>query len=461
MAFSKIFRGALTPLVIVALLFASGCGGPTDAERAAAEPVTITVWRVFDDDSTLRDAMAAYRELHKNVSFEYRTLRYEEYQDELLRAFAEGTGPDVFSLHNTWIGQYESLILPLPKTLAIPFTETRGTIKKETVTTIREEPSMTVREMETAFVDAVADDLVRDYRPNPKQEAEKRIFGIPYSVDTLALFYNKELYNAAGVTTPPATWTDFQAATEKLTTVGANDALLQSGAALGTSRNVERAFDVLSLLMMQNGTPMADERGNATFSRELDDKSLPGADALRFYVEFSNPLKSVYSWNAEQPSSFDAFVSGKTAMFLGYAYHLPLIRARAPKLDFGVAPVPQISEGRTVNYANYWVETVSQATEHKDWAWDFIQFAAGADQVDAYLKKAGKPTALRGLIGEQLVDDDLAVFAGQLLTAKSWYTGDDAAAAEGAFLDLVDAAVAGGELDRLIRDAQNKVNQTL
>lgn len=452
------------PFLLVAVTLVStgaGCGGPSAAEIAAGQPVTITIWRVFDDDDTLKEAMNAYRELHKNVSFDYRTLRFDEYQDELLRAFAEGTGPDVFSIHNSWIGQYESLILPLPDSLTIPYSEIRGTIKKETVITLKEEPTMTIREIETNFVDAVADDVVRDYQPNPKEEAEERIFGIPYSVDTLALFYNKDLLNAAGIAEAPKTWEEFQDDVELLTTIGANDAIVQSGAAIGTSRNVERAFDILSLLMMQNGTVMADSRGNATFGNELDDNSLPGADAVRFYAEFADPLKSVYSWNAEQPGSFDSFASGKTAMFLGYSYHIPLIRSRSPKLDFGIAPVPQISTGRTVNYANYWVETVSKSTANPDWAWDFIQFAAEADQVDAYLAAAGKPTALRSLINGQLLDDDLAVFVGQLLTAKSWYLGDDAAVAEAAFLDLIDATLAGGELERLIRDAQNKVNQTL
>lgn len=457
------FKKSIGALALASLLVTTGqgCGGPSAAELAAAQPVTITIWRVFDSDDTLKEAMNAYRELHSNVSFDYRTLRYDEYQDELLRALAEGTGPDIFSIHNDWIGQYESLILPLPKTLTIPYSEVRGTIKKETVVTLREEPSLTIRELETNFVDAVADDVVRDYQPNPKEEAEERIFGIPYSVDTLALFYNKDLLNTAGIAEAPTTWEEFQGDVELLTTIGANDAIVQSGAAIGTSRNVERAFDVLSLLMMQNGTVMADSRGNASFANELDDRTLPGADAVRFYVEFADPLKSVYTWNADQPGSFDAFTSGKTAMFLGYSYHIPLIRARSPKLDFGVAPVPQVAPGRTVNYANYWVETVSKSTEHEDWAWDFIQFAAEADQVDAYLAEAGKPTALRSLIDEQLIDDDLAVFAGQLLTARSWYLGDDASVAEAAFLDLIDAAAAGGELERIIRDAQNKVNQTL
>lgn len=457
------FQKSIAGLGLLALLVTSGagCGGPTKAELEASKPVKLTIWRVFDTDDSLSAAMKAYQAIHKNVSFEYRTLRYDEYESELLHAFAEGTGPDIFSLNSNWLGEYESLALPLPKSLSIPYTEIRGTIKKETVVTIKEEPTITQRQLKSDYIDVIADMVIRPYKPNPKLEAEDRIWGLPLAVDTLALFYNKELLNSAGIAEPPKTWTQFQEDVAKLTTIGPNDTIVQSGAAIGSSENVERAFDILSLLMMQNGTVMTDDNGNPKFATELEDGSVPGLDATRFYSDFANPLKSVYAWNADQPSSFEAFTSGKTAMFLGYSYHIPLIRTQAPKLDFGIAAVPQISEGRTVNYANFWIETVAKATKNSNWAWDFIQFAAEADQAKGYLEVTNKPTALRSLISEQLQDEDLAVFASQLLTAKSWYKGNDASVAETAFLELIDGTIAGGELETLIRTAQSKVNQTM
>ncbi len=455
------FQKSIAVLGLAALLVTSGCGGPTKAELEAAKPVKLTIWRVFDTSESFDATMAAYQALHKNVSFEYRTLRYDEYESELLHAFAEGKGPDIFSLNSNWIGEYESLALPLPKSLSIPYTETRGTIKKETIVTIKEEPTITQRQLKTDYIDAVADMVIRPYQPNPKLEAEDRIWGLPLSVDTLALFYNKDLLNAAGIAEPPKTWTTFQEDVAKLTTIGPNDTIVQSGAAIGSSTNVERAFDILSLLMMQNGTKMTDDNGNPKFASQLEDKSVPGADATRFYSDFANPLKSVYTWNADQPSSFEAFTSGKTAMFLGYSYHISLIKTQAPKLDFGIAVAPQISAGRTVNYANFWIETVSKATKSSNWAWDFIQFAAKAEQAKTYLDVTKKPTALRSLITEQLQDEDLSIFATQLLTAKSWYKGDDASVAETAILELIDGTIAGEELEVIIRNAQSKVDQTM
>jgi multiple sugar transport system substrate-binding protein len=455
-----LFRRLCATLFFPLVLLGAGCGGSSAAEILATTPVTLTVWRVFDDDSTLAGIMSAYQSLHPNVSFEYRELRYDEYEDELIRALAEGEGPDIFSLHHTWLGKYESLIEPLPSSLTIPYSETRGTIKKETVYTVQEEPTISQRELKSNYVDVVVADVIRSYQSNSKEKAEEKIFGLPLGMDSLALYYNKDLLDAAGIAQPPATWTQFQDQVTQLTQMNSSDSIVQAGAAIGTSDNVERAFDLLSVLMMQNGTQMTDSRGRATFASETDAGFL-GGEAVRFYTDFANPLKAVYTWNAQMPDSFDAFVSGNTAFFFGYSYHRAFMEAANSKLDVAVAALPQIDGGKVVNYANYWVETVAKSSDAGDWAWDFIQFAADEAHVVSYLQAARKPAALRSLISTQLEDETLSIFAGQTLTADSWYRGSDAAVAQEAMLDLIDAFLSGEEQERALKDAQNKVNQSL
>lgn len=447
-------------LMLGMALFGAGCAGPSQAQQLASAPVTLKIWEVFEDESAYTDILNAYRAIHPNVSFEYSQKRLEEYEDELLHAFAQGKGPDIFSLHNTWIGEYSGLIEPLPPSIKIPYSQTRGTIKKETVYVLREDPTLSLRALKNDFVDAVVKDVVRAYRPNTNTTPQDRIFGLPLSVDTLALFYNRDLLNAAGIAEPPLTWSAFQEQVTTLTRVEDNSQVIQSGAAIGTGKNVERATDILNLLMLQNGVTLADDRGVSTFSEKNGGSEL-AADALQFYTDFANPLKQVYTWNDKQPSSFDAFVSGKTAFFFGYSYHAPLIKAQSPKLNFAIAPAPQIEGGKIVNYANYWVQAVAKQTNHKDWAWDFVQFATGKDQAASYLETAKKPAARRGLIATQLEDEVLSVFSSQTLTSESWYRGSDAQAMEKAFLDLIEAALSGAEIERELVTAQNKINQTL
>lgn len=128
-------------LLIVLLITIIGCG-QSKAEKEAASPVTLKAWAVFEDQDAITNLMDAYRKVHSNVSFDLRLLRYDEYEDELWQAFAVGEGPDIFSIHNTWIGEYKELISPLPSSLTIPYTETKGNLKKETITVLRTEKTL-------------------------------------------------------------------------------------------------------------------------------------------------------------------------------------------------------------------------------------------------------------------------------------------------------------------------------
>jgi multiple sugar transport system substrate-binding protein len=291
-----------------------------------------------------------------------------------------------------------------------------------------------------------------------------KIYGFPLSVDSLALFYNKDLLSAAGIATPPDDWTEFLSDVEKLTQYDDAGNIKQSGAAIGTADNVERATDILSLLMIQNGTQMTDDQGRVAFHLIPDGTPadiFPGLDAVEFYTDFSDPTKKAYAWNTSMPSSFEAFTTGKTAFFFGYSYHLPLIRTAAPKLNFAVSGMPQIAGGKVANFANYWVEGVSKDTKNADWAWDFLAFAASQKQVSSYLAAASKPTALRNLINTQLESEDLNPFASQVLTAESWYHGLDVSATDKAFKNLITAIAANPEKpEKALTDAAKKVSQT-
>ena len=146
----------------------------------------------------------------------------------------------------------------------------------------------------------------------------------------------------------------------------------------------------------------------------------------------------------------------------GYSYHLPTILAQAPKLNFAIAKLPQIEGNTPVNFANYWLETVSSKSKNLNEAWDFIQFETRAEQAKTYLAKVKRPTALRALINEQIDDNDIGIFASQILTAKSWYNGADSAAAEKIFGEMIDDTVlTQDKTEALINLAASKVQQTM
>ena len=460
-------RNRLASIVLLAALVVSGAGcfsSGLQTPPASSKPLTLTYWRVLDDGDSYDEIINAYRALHPNVTINYRKLRLEEYESELINALAEDRGPDILSLHNDWIRAYQSKLLPAPATVKMPFREVQG-LQKNQVWVEKTLPVITTAQVRDQFVDQVAHDVViKGQSSDPKKGLVDQLWGLPMALDTMVLYYNKDILNAGGIPTAATTWAEFQDHVKRLTRYDAQGKLVKPAAGIGTSKNVERSFDLLSLLMMQNGAQMADANGIPSFNRTPPDVTRdtpPGVEALIFYTDFANPAKEVFTWDDTQPNSYDAFISGKTAYFFGYSYHLARIRAQAPKLNFGVTNIPQIDPAAKVNYANYWVEAVSKKTKNPDAAWDFVQFAAKADQVKTYLAKTAKPTALRSLVNTQLSDPDLSVFASQVLTAKSWYTGSNIKATEAAFDEMIDTTLSGAEPNRTINNAAQVISQTI
>lgn len=465
MRFPKFLAAA--SMVSMLLTMGAGCFG-TSSSTATSSKVTLQVWGVFDDDDAWKDIITGYKALHPNVTVEYTKLRFEEYKDQLVRAIAEGKGPDVMAVHNTWIHEFSDLLAPMPDAVTVAHVETQGTLRKEQVLVTTSESTMSMKTLKQNFIPAVVDDVVMPYQETEKSDPVDKIYALPMGVDTLGLFYNQDMLNAAGIPQAPATWADFQEAVKTLTKLDANGKVTQSGVGLGTSSNVERSSDILSVLMMQNGASMVDDRGRVSFNeipvgtpRDVN----PALGAVNFYTDFANPTKEVYTWNESQSSSLDAFVNGKAAMFLGYSYHLPIIRTLAPKLNVGVAPLPQISTAgdvQQVNFANYWAEGVSRDSKYQDYAWSFIEYATDGNNVGSYLSQAGKPTALRSLISDQLNDENIGVFAQELLTAKTWYRGNDIDAAEAAMNQMIDDVLANTYKDPqdAIDTAAKVVSQT-
>lgn len=465
MPIKRLFTG----FVLFATLLTTGAGCFGGSSSATSSKITLKVWGVFDEEDSWKTLIEKYHTLHPNVTVEYTKLRFEEYKDELIRAIAEGKGPDVMAVHNTWLGGFTDLLAPMPDAVNVTHMETQGTLRKESVLVATSESTMSMKTLKSDFVPAVVDDVVMPYVKDSKSDPVDKIYALPMAMDTLALFYNQDMLNAAGIPQPPATWSDFQEAVKSLTKIDTAGKITQSAVGMGTSENVERAPDILSVLMMQNGVEMVDDRGRVTFNdapKGSGNATPPGLGAVQFYTDFANPTKEVYTWNDTMPSSLDAFVNGQTAMFLGYSYHLPIIRTLAPKLNVAVAALPQISTADTtqqVNYGNYWAEGVSKDSANQDYAWNFVLFATDADNVASYLTDAKKPTALRSLIASQLNDEDLGVFASQLLTAKTWYRGLDVDAEEAAMNQLIDDYLAntyGDDPQKAVDNAARVVAQT-
>ena len=409
------------------LIFGLAAAFPGCKSREVDRSAELEFWGVFDDSDVYKELISDFNKVYPKIKVNYYKKQHSTYEKNLLEAMAAGRGPDIMMLHHSWVPRYEDKIWGAPQDL------------------------ISIRNLRDNFVDVVFDDFVVD----------GSIVALPLSVDSLALYYNKDIFNTVGVSQPPKTWEDFLAVVEKITIRSGGGDIIRAGAAIGTARNVNRSTDILSLLMLQSGAQMVDEEKTAiTFNQNIavnGESFNPGETALRFYTDFANPRKPVYTWNDRMHYSIDAFYEGETAMMLNYSYHLPTIRALAPYLNFGVSPMPQIKDSaRDVDYANYWGLTVSRNSSEAEAAWRFIVWLADKENTEKYLELTKKPTARRDLVSWQKNDPDLGVFAEQSLTARSWYQVDNLTI-ETILADMIESTVSG---ETIIKEAISRaVNQ--
>lgn len=428
----KINTSFVLTLFSLSFLGAS-CFGPKAPLEA---PITLTYWRPFEEKSTFDPIIAAYKAIKPNVTIEYKKLKPSEYEDELINAFSLDRGPDIFAIHDYWLPKYQERLAPVPAEI------------------------MTAKQFETDFAEVATVDFVSGGQP----------YAMPLSIDTLALYYNKDHFNQANIPSPPKTWKEFSDDLKLLTKTDDLDNIVRAGAAIGTAKNVNRSMDILSLLMLQNGTEMTDAaHTEATFDQTAQSTNNqavnPGQNALEFYTNFASPRKAdIYTWNPKLDYSIDAFAEGNASMMFNYSFNIKTIKAKVPDLNFGVAPMPQLSDSSTeigakVNLGNYWGEAVSAKSAHQKESWEFIKFLSSKEILTQYLNTTGGPTSRRDMVNEQLEDSTIGAFASQVLTAKSWYK-PDATAVDNIFVQMIDSVNLGSAtIQEAIKTAAQQTNQ--
>ena len=325
---------------------------------------------MFDSAATINQVIEDYKKVRPNVNIYYEKKSKEQYRETLQTQLRAGKGPDIFQFHNTWTLMLENELAPAP-----PDVISAGDLKQK-------------------YYPTVATDL---------RNRTKKIVGVPLGIDGLGFYYNEDLFQAAGISKPPATWQEFAQVAAKLTVKDTSGNIRTAGAALGTANNVDNFSDILALMILQNGGDL---------KNPVNQRS---ADAMEFYTNFAKGQNRV--WDETMPSSTLAFAGGNLAMFFGSSTKAAEIKNTNPLLRFKVAPVPQL-EGGKVGWASYWAVGVSSKIKDKkqlEEAWNFTKYLED-DQtlVKVYSEASKTPSRFIGMpypvitLAQKLASDPVA-----------------------------------------------------
>lgn len=291
----------------------------------------------------------------------------------------------------------------------------------------------------------------RDFKETFAEEGEiflspEGILALPLAIDPLVLYYNRDILNTAGIAKPLSYWDEIYAQAAKLTLRDGAGNITQSTIALGETRNIANAKEILSLLMMQAGTPIIAKVGTQYHSlllENLGQAESPAEAALNFYTQFANPSKLYYSWNRTQPEAQTAFAAGDVAYYIGFAHELSSIRNKAPTLNLGIALMPQSRvSGKAITFGNVRGVAITRGTKNVQAALSVageLVKSKNAAPLSAYL---ALPPARRDLLSGKPSDATLPVFYDSALQARSWL---DPSPEETRviFTDMIDSVTSG------------------
>lgn len=409
--------GALIFLVLFLIVTGNFPGLQKGKERANLE-----LWALYDNQESYRLSIERFSKIYPNVTVSVKEFRNEEtYERELFRSFAAGGGPDIFMVHNASLDKSINFITPAYQ------------------------DRFSLLRLRQLFPDTVERDFSR----------RGFVYALPTSIDTLVLIYNRNILSQAGVVFPPDTWEEFRETVENITRLDENGNITRAGAAIGTSENIPASADILSALMMQLDIRMRSAR-EATFA------NLGGVNALNFYTQFSDPAKTVYTWNSQMTNAVELFAQEKVGMIIDYGRRVPEIRARNPFINLGIHRFPRQSEDNPTAYASYWGYTVNRHSRHRSMAWEFVIFlttdwGAAAD----YLNTTLKPPATRQLIQAVLNQSEFDALARQALIVNSWNQGDNIRVEKTLKKAITEAVNRGKTPLEALRTAQFEITQIL
>jgi len=251
-------------------------------------------------------------------------------------------------------------------------------------------------------------------------------YGVPLVVDPLVLYYNKTTLSSAGVALPPASWEAVNGLAERIT-IRSGAEISQSAIAFGEYDNIENARGIISLLLLQSGTPITivNEFGVRAVLGERTNVGALGLSAtdsaINFYTQFADPAKTVYTWNRARASARQAFLAGDLALYIGYASELPILSNGNPNLSFDMAriPQPQVSSTRAT-FARAYAFAIPKASSNPEGALSTALELTSTAQSLLSADSLSMTPARRVLLTEKQSDKFKAVFYPEALISKGW-----------------------------------------
>lgn len=422
-------------IILGVFTFATFKGGSNNSE------VNVTIWGVipesvmtkFFETDTFVSQIGQYNHIH------YIEKDKDTIGQDFLTSIADGSAPDLLLIPQDMILSEEKRLQPISyKTIP-----------------------------QRSFQDGYVDEARLLLRDNG-------VIGIPFVIDPLVMYWNRSLYTSSGVANPPKYWDEFYNLTKNNNLKDDSGNIKKTFVALGGYTNIKNAKEILSAMLIQSGTPIV-SFSNGTYvplihlSKSDRDASI---SALRYYTDFADPAKEIYSWNRGMVNSERAFTEEKLATYFGFAGELDSIRAKNPNLNFDVTTIPQIRDSKSIStYGNLISFVIPKNATPAQVVSDIsiINILTSDESLKKMTEISYLPPVKRNLLVGNPNDAYLDIFNKSALIANAWYDPSEKET-DLLFKDMVESVASGkdspesaavsaqGQLEILIKNLISKKN---
>lgn len=285
------------------LLALAGCSGGDSGEDSGSSTLTLAGWSLATtpEFQTLADG---FRSVNPDVTIEVKEYDATNYDTQMIADLSAGKAPDIYvqkNLKNFYTYQDGKQLLD--------------------VSDVAGKLGSTVGGLSTYQVDG-------------------KTYAIPYRQDSWVLYYNKELFDKAGVKQPDGSWTwdDYSAAAKELTTKLKNSGSKALGAYQHTWQSTTQGF----ALAQTSGADL--QSGDFGYLKPYYERSLDLQNAGA-QVKFGDATTNTLTYQAQ-------FGKQQAAMMVMGTWYMATLRSQqekgdADKFEWGIAPAPQLTKATT------------------------------------------------------------------------------------------------------------------
>jgi ABC-type glycerol-3-phosphate transport system substrate-binding protein len=393
MIMSLIRKSAFTAVAVVAVATMAACSSSSTSTNATggsstgtASTTTITYWAsdqgssVSDDYTVLNPELAKFQQ-QTGIKVKLEVIGWTDLLNRVLAATTSGKGPDVLNIGNTWSASLQATGALLAWS-SQDFASIGG---------------------QSRFLTSAVGSTGAAGKP----PAAVPLYSIAY-----ALYYNKALFQQAGIAGPPTTWAELVADGKKLTHGSTYGLAIEGGS---IPENIHNAY----IFAQQHGCSFFDASGNPTYT-------LPGcAQGVQQFVNLMGADKIASPGDAtyDQNQSVSDFASGKAAMLMWQAAGKNLQSHGMSASQYGIAPVPVQSgapgQGDNVDSMVAGINiAIFKNTQHLSAAEKFVNFMTSSSEQAILSSKYGSiPPLSSALQSPQFATPELSVLRSVLSTS--------------------------------------------